>query len=174
MRKEKTLKPPLPFEDVIRIAQEVILRDGYHRPTVIVDGSWQNLAVQIDSLAPTHDGRAQQLFLLGAILAEHGEYGVLQQVFLISEAWMSVTALSNAVPIQPSQDPLRKEILAISRLQIEPRQTDMVVFEMKRNSGGKLIQLERQLEREGADTVESPLLAALAIGLLGIAAQPDD
>lgn len=174
MPKENTSKPPLPFREVIRVAREVTLRDGYHRPTVIVDGSLNTIATQIDQLAPTHEGRAQQMFLLGAILAEQEEFGVLQQVFLITEAWMSVTTLENPVQARPSQDPNRKEILAVSRLQFEPLQTDIVVFEMQRNEKGNLVRLAQQAASEKVDSAESPLLQALAIGLLGNATQRDD
>lgn len=174
MPKEDEQKPALPFEQVIRVAREVIFRDGYHRPTVIVDGSLQSIATQIDQLAPTHEGRAQQMFLLGAILAEQIEFGVLQQAFLITEAWMSMSTPDKPVRLRPSQDPQRKEILVVSRLQVEPHQIDVIVFEMKRNSNGKLIRLDRQVATENADFAESPLLRALAIGLLGSTSPRDD
>lgn len=174
MPNENTPKPPVPFEEVIRVAKQVILRDGYHRPTVIVDGSSETIATQIDNLAPTHEGRAQQMFLLGALLSEHEEFGVLQQVFLITEAWMSVSTPDKPNRLRPSQDPQRKEILAVSRMAFPSQQTEVVVFEMKRNNTCKLIRLDRHVSTESGDSAESPLLTALAIGLLGSARKPDD
>lgn len=177
MPDERTQKPPLSLEAIAQLAKETTLRDGYHLPTLIVDGEHQAIATQIERFAPTHEGRAQQLFVLGMILAERGEPSVLQQVFLITEAWMSMATQEHSPHVPPSQDPQRKEILAVSRLRVHPPHTDMVVFEMKRDSTGKLMSLEnldRQIAAENGVSAESPLLEAFAIGFLGSALKPND
>lgn len=170
-------KSHLSLDEVAQFAKTVTLEDGYHRPTIIVEGALQVIATQIENVAPTHEGRAQQMFMLGAVLAERGDLGVLQQVFFITEAWMSVSTTDKPPHVLPSQDPHRKEILVVSRLTVQPPQTEMVIYEMKRNSVNKLIQLE-EIEKSGTSkneaVTESPLLEAFAIGFLGSALKPTD
>jgi hypothetical protein len=174
---DESSKPRLSLEEVAQFAKTVTLEDGYHRPTVIVEGALQVIATQLESIAPTHEGRAQQMFMLGAVLAERSELGVLQQVFFITEAWMSIATKDNPPRILPSQDPQRKEILAVSRMTFLPPQTEMVIYEMKRDSEGKLISLEdidRKIASENEVQAESPLLEAFAIGFLGSALKSND
>lgn len=177
MPNDETSKPRLSLEDVAQFAKAVALQDGYHRPTLIAEGERQAIVTQIESIAPTHEGRAQQMFTLGAVLAESGELGVLQQVFFITEAWMSVATTDEPPHVPPSQDPQRREILVVSRLTIQPPQTEIVVYEMKRDSANTLIHLEEMEKNttgEPEAVAESPLLEAFAIGFLGSVLKPDD
>lgn len=177
MPSDESSKPRLSLEEVAQFAKTVTLEDGYHRPTVIVEGALQVIATQLESIAPTHEGRAQQMFTLGAVLAERSDLGVLQQVFFITEAWMSIATADKPPEFLPSQDPQRKEILAVSRLTIQPPRTEMVIYEMKRDSANKLIQLEeleKNIAGEPEAVTESPLLEAFAIGFLGSALKPND
>lgn len=162
-------KPQSTLEEVALIARTTALRDGFHRPMMIVEGDHQNVSVPLERLGTTYDARAQQLFTLGAILAEEGEIGVLQQVFLITEAWLSVNASPNLPNVRPSLDPNRKEVLTVAQWSVQPPKTEIVIFEMKRNKKGKLIQLEDQHMNEQNSSMESPLLQAFAVGYLGSA-----
>src|SRR4051794_8174664 len=83
-------RPHLTLEQVTQMAQKVILEQGGHHPTLIVEGHNQSLILQIQPIAPTAEGRAQQLFRIGYMLGQTGEIGVLQQAFFISEAWVSL------------------------------------------------------------------------------------
>jgi hypothetical protein len=97
--------------------------------------------------------------------------GVLQQVFLVSEAWLS-RAPDKASAVLPSQDPERQEVLLICGLDPQQSQMQIVVFRMLRDPQGKLTELQ-PMERAQAETMqaESPLLWAFvygyAAGLLG-------
>lgn len=177
MPKEDTNKLPLALEDVVRVAREMTLKDGYHVPTVIADGSRQRIVAQIEHLASTPESRVQQLFHLGIVLAEHADFGALQQAFLITEAWIRAMTPRDLSKFNPGQTSKRREILVISRLALQPLQTEVVVFEMKRDANGKLISLdasdgERTSER--AVSAENPLLQAFVVGFLGSTFKFDD
>jgi hypothetical protein len=162
-------QPPLPLDAVVRTATAVTLRDGYHVPTLIAEGDRHSIVTQLRPLAPSSEERAQQLYALGAILAETGELGVLQQVFFITEAWLSLATPEHPPHFPPSQDPQRTEILVISRMGMQPPQTEAVIFEMQRNEEGALVNLEnldKQISPEQPGSAESPLLIAFAIGFL--------
>lgn len=145
-----------------------MIQDGYHVPTLIAEGDKQPIITAVEPFAKTHEGRAQQLFVLGFTLAQLGEIGVLQQVFLITEAWMSVAQDGELPDVAPSQDPQRKEILVVSRQQVRPPKTETVIFEMKRNEEGTLIAVESADYSFGhtPEHAESPLLDAFVHGFL--------
>lgn len=175
MPQENQSKSVFTLEEVARVAQEVILKDGYHLPTVIADGTQNTLITQVEGFAPTHEARAQQLFLLGAILAEQTDFGVLQQVFLVTEAWLRELPQHSPTDLTHLKDFPRKEVLTISRLALNPPQTEVVVFEMKRDAAGTLTSLEAIKHQAAPErSAESPLLEAFAIGFQGNALKPDD
>lgn len=162
-------QPHLTLKDVANTAKTVTLNAGGHSPTVISEGDLKTVIMPLEPLAPTHEGRFQQLFLLGVALAKSGDIGVLYQVFFISEAWMSIAADDAPPASQPSQDPNRKEVLIISHLRVYPRTTAMTLFEMKRDAQGTLVALEDFSDEADNRAVHSPLLQAFAIGFLGSA-----
>ncbi|HSR29700.1 MAG TPA: hypothetical protein VLY63_03975, partial [Anaerolineae bacterium] len=78
------------FEDVAAHAQEVTIQDGHHVPIVIVEGSKSLGVSSLQDLPETHDERLQMMHAFGQAAAMTGRFGRLQQVFFISEGWMSV------------------------------------------------------------------------------------
>jgi hypothetical protein len=147
------------------MAKEVTLRDGQHLPTVIADGSAQTAIVQLAELPNTHEGRAQQMYMTGFLLADSRQIGKLKQVFFISEAWMSTPREGELPTVPPSQDPNRKEILVISAMRVPDHDTKMAIFEMLRSQEGQLTDLKEYepVTSENTD-VDSPLLRAFAAG----------
>lgn len=156
------------FDQVIRLAQETLLRGGSHIPTVIVDGSEQQVIAQFSDLAPTHDGRVNQMFVAGAALAHGGSVGRVRRVFFISEGWMSVPHEGHLPDVPPSQDPNRKEVLVVTGYKLCTRQTKMALFEMVRDQEGVLRELRDFEPIEGGESrAESPLLEAFVRGFFG-------
>jgi hypothetical protein len=98
-------------------------------------------------------------------LAKSGQVGDLEQVFMVSEAWMSQAAADQTPFVPPSQDPNRKEVLIVSNVQVKERETRMVIFEMIRDDAGELADLKEfeALRDERADAY-SPLLDAFVRG----------
>jgi hypothetical protein len=165
MSREQEKKPdPFTLEEVVSLASETILRDGYHAPTFIAEGSEQNTIIQLAELADTHVGRLRQMFTIGYFLALEHEIGTLQQVFFISEGWMSMSK-GQPPQIRASQDPNRKEVLTISGFQMEQAQVSLVTLEMVRNKKGRLIDLKPSLSsREAEAHADAPLLVTFVEG----------
>jgi hypothetical protein len=163
------LPPTFSIQDVVQRAKEVLLKDGYHIPTVIAEGDKQAIITQIDKLAPTHNERTQQMFVLGFALARQADIGTLEQAFLITEAWMSVAREGTLPEVMPSQDPERREILIIAQAVLDPPKTGAIVFEMKRDTEGNLIGVDEANQVLGGkpEHSDSPLLTAFIIGFLG-------
>lgn len=154
------------LEDVARFAKEVTLKQGWHIPTIIAEGTKRSIIGTLAEFPNTHEEKVDLMFSTGFGLAQSGEVGKLKQVFLISEGWMSVAEEGKPPEMQPSLDPNRKEVLLVSNLVIEQHQGSIVVLEMVRDVEGKLIDLrEFQVPKWSEEgRVESPLLDAFAKG----------
>ena len=156
---------PFTLEEVVQIAKDAALRDGAHAPTVIVEGSSGRVIGQIEEFPDTHEGRVQRMRSAGFAMAQAGDVGRPKQVFFVSEGWLSIGKEGKPPETQPSQDPNRKEILLITQLILEKKQTKALCLEMIRNASGRLAALKTMsgVDEEGS-TMESPLLTALMEG----------
>src|SRR6266498_3072551 len=134
------------IEEIISNAKEIMLRDGQHLPTLIVEGSKNLVAGQIPDLPATHGERAELMRFLGQAAAKSGRVDQLQQVFRVSEGWMSEPSEDKSTEdIRPSQDPNRKEVLIISAIHMKERKKQMEIFEILRDSNERVVSLEKFL-----------------------------
>ncbi|HMN13350.1 MAG TPA: hypothetical protein PKD55_13600 [Bellilinea sp.] len=70
------------FELITRLTQETLLKQGYHIPTLIIDGTRNPIIIQIEELAPIFEGRAQQMFVTGEVLRSSENHGTNQERLL--------------------------------------------------------------------------------------------
>jgi len=157
---------PITLEEIISNAKEIMLRDGYHIPVVIIEIDKKLMGAQIPDLPATHGERVQLMRLFGLAAAKSGRIDQLEQVFMVSEGWMSMAGGDDPAEIQPSQDPNRKEVLIISAVQLKEYKKQMKVFEILRDSRDQVVGLEEFLpeEKKKDDLVEVPLLDAFVQG----------
>ncbi len=158
----ETQPTPLTLEQVASLAKEIILRDGYHIPTVIAEGPKRVVAIQFSEVGKTSEERQSQMFQAGFALAQTHTISDLQQVFHVSEGWMSTGKLGELPRTPPSQDPNRKEVLLVMHFNVATERTDSKIWEMIRDTTGTLIDL-KEFE-PGADDAKSPLLSAFVLG----------
>ena len=166
VRKEWKQRPaPITFELVTRIAQESLLRTGSHPPTLLVDGSKNPIIIQMEVLAPTFEGRMQQMFVTGQALSHEGTAGRLRSVFFITEAWLSQAQEGKLPAMRPSQDPLRKEVLIVNGLEASTRLVRLAIFEMVRDAQGALREVrDYSFPDNPVDAADTPLLDAFLTG----------
>ncbi len=166
MNKDREPKPNrFSIESVTQTAKEILLQNGVHSPMIIVEGSDLSLVGEFDQMADTYEGRTQQLFFTGVNMAQSGEVGTLQQVFFISEAWMSLAQEGQLPDVPPSEDPNRKEVLIISGIYIPAQEMKLVICQMVRDDQGQLTEIrDFNRDEETQQKVESPLLNAFVAG----------
>ena len=154
------------IEEIISNAKEIMLRDGNHVPMLIVQGGKSLVAGQIPDLPETHKERVELMRSLGQAAAKIGRVDHLQQVFMVSEGWLSVASEDQPAERRPSQDPNKKEVLIISSMQIKQRKKQMKVFEIRRDSNEHVVDLEEFLpdEKKKDLSAEIPLLDAFVQG----------
>ncbi|GIK65287.1 MAG: hypothetical protein BroJett018_30810 [Chloroflexota bacterium] len=156
--------PTLSFEQVAQLAREILLQQGSHLPTLIVEGHNQMVVSHLTPLEDTHEGRAQQMFSAGYVLAEANVIGVLKQVFFVCEAWMSFATEGKMPTLPPSEDPSRKEVLMISNLKVQEQTGKVAILEMLRNEAGDVTEIREFQEHLMATHADSPLLTAFIHG----------
>jgi len=161
--KEGEPKPaPLTLERITAMAKEMLLRNGAHIPTVLVEGVRNTAAIQIQDLEDTSAKRHIQLAEAGFMLAKTGQLGSLRQVFYVGEGWMGREMTKGTAPaIKPSEDPERKEVLLIFSIHVETQEKSLTVFEMLRTGDGQSVDL---IELERTQRAESFILEAFVLG----------
>jgi len=158
-------REPLTIEAVSQEAREVLLHEGQHLPTVIIEGIQKTIVMRLIGVPPTHDQRLTQMFAAGYQLGVRVDLGGLRQIFHISEAWLSRVQPGEVLQLPPSQDPQRHEVLVISQLDIVHRQVQLAAFEMLRDPAGHLSELRvsDMGDTEGKPE-DAPLLVAFVAG----------
>jgi len=148
----------LSLEEVIRTAKEITLQDGGHVPTVLAEGGGVTIATQLE-FRGTHQERVATMHAAGFALGKSGQLSQLEQVFFISEGWMS-RHQRGTPPVPPSEDPHRIEVLLVSRLDVAQKRNELAVYEIVRQ-GEAVVDLSHQGDLSSYD---SPLLKAFAVG----------
>lgn len=150
----------LTIDTVAAQAKEVLLRDGYHQPILIVEGTDQALAVDLSEMADTAEMRQLQVFMAGAAVAQENLIRSLSQVFYIGEGWMSQQ--TDEIPkLPPSEAPDRVEVLMIAGTQAQTDQGQIILLKMLRNEQHVLVGTE---EIARSFDAQSPLLQAFMEG----------
>src|SRR6266545_4184316 len=154
------------LEEIISNAKEIMVREGNHIPTLILEASNSLVVGRIPDLPPTHGERVELMRFLGQAAAKSGRVDQLEQVFMVTEGWMSVANEDKPAEMRPSQDPDRKEVLIVSAIHMRERKKQMKVFEILRESNKQVVGLEEFLpdERKRDESVEVPLLDAFVQG----------
>jgi len=157
---------PIGFEEVLSNAKEIMLRDGYHVQTLIMETGNNLVVAPIPYMPATHGERRGLMRFLGESAAESGRVNQLRQVFMVSEGWMSMAKEHKPSEFRPSQDPDRKEVLIISSIQIKEHNKQLKLFEILRDSNEQVVDLKEIIPDQGKKegSVEVPLLDAFVQG----------
>lgn len=166
---EREPKPrPLSFEEVVRAACEVTLRDGYHVPTFVVDSTDQVVFVQLESLAPTPEDRQRQMCLLGGDVAATSGAGSLRKVFFVAQSLIFRPENRDWPEGAPTQSPHHLEVLVVSGFDAAMQKTKTALFELLRDEGGSVHDLlDLGVGQDNADPADTPLLTAFVEGFSG-------
>lgn len=155
----------LSFDEIVFNAKEIILKDGMHVPTIIVEGNKNLIAGQVRDMPYTHGERVELMRFLGQATARSGKIQELRQVFMISEGWLSVPKDGETENLRPSQDPDRKEVLIVSGIKIQERKKQIKALEIVRDGDSRVSRLEEFLpDAKENETIDIPLLDAFVWG----------
>jgi hypothetical protein len=153
------------LDEIISNAKEIMLRNGQHVPTLIVEGSKNLVVGHLNDMPATHGERRELMRFLGQATAKSGRVDQLRQIYMISEGWLSVADDDKPPALIPSQDPQRVEVLIISSIHLEERNKQMKLFEVLRDIDEKVTDLEEFLPEDRKDgSVDVPLLDAFVDG----------
>jgi hypothetical protein len=158
-------QPPITLEEVVSNAKEIMMREGKHIPVLIMEADHKVVAGQIPDMPPTHGERVELMRFLGQAAAQSGRVNHLQQVFMVTEGWMSEPKEVEDKLIRPSEDPDRKEVLIISAIQLNEHKKYLKVYEVFRDQSEQVTTMEKFVPDTPDETsVEIPLLDAFVQG----------
>ena len=147
-------------QTIVRIAREVTLAQDGHAPALILSGGETVFHVAFDSLPATHQERLWWMAHTGADLGLRADLPALEEVYFVTEGWMSEATPESPPSMPPSQDPQRVEVLVVSRLRASDREASLTLFEMKRDEADHVVELCPKPLQHADSTVQSPLLTA--------------
>jgi Protein of unknown function (DUF2958) len=157
-------QPLMSLEELIPLAAEMLLRRGEVIPTVIIE-THGNLAVgQIPDMPETHQERVELMRFLGEETAKSGRVEQLEQVFMVTEGWMSEGSEEMTKHRRPSNDPNRKEVLIVSAIQVKEQKKLLKILEIVRDSDEEVVLKEVSPSEGKEGSVELPLLEAFVEG----------
>jgi hypothetical protein len=162
------------FDELTWITKAMTMKDGKLTPAIIVVGSKSPIVSQIPQMPETHGQRMELMRLMGRTIARSGRIGHLEQIFFVSDGWMSRATHLNPTEMRPSRDPDRKEVLIVSGLDIKGKKKHLKLFELVRNPSEQVIDLREVLPRPSMEgEIELAPLEALVQGfeLRGFKAQ---
>ena len=140
-------------------------KTGHHVPVLIVEGSRGLAMGQMRDMPDTHGERLELMRSLGEAAARSGKLGRLEQVFFVSEGWMSVANQGKAAGLaaipgsqsERSPDRLRAGTAGPAK--------SLRIFEMIRNPQQQVVDLAELCPLTTKDgTIEIPLLDAFSQG----------
>ena len=148
---------------VLDLAKRLLLDLDEVRPMLILQGELATTRIPLDGLPQEPREKTKALLALGYAAARESRLGQLQQLFFLSEAWMTTAPLGTPLKTMPIDDPKRREVLILAQRTREPGTTAIQLFEI--NRGSEEIQLQRIKEVEGpGGSAESPTLDSFLYG----------
>jgi hypothetical protein len=143
------------INDLQKIAGETLEKQGGHIPQICLYGSTNKVIFMVfagempSESTKRHESFRKLGYEMGRKHQTAEEVGSLDEIYFISEAWLSVKKKSevdtNGFPkdgISPSQDPERKEALIISGMKYKTGKAVMISKEITRHQGNPTIDMK--------------------------------
>jgi hypothetical protein len=154
------------IEAIMKSATELLIREGCHAPTILLDGTNQAGVIVLAEFPSENTERIQLMYKMGQQAVHERSVGVLRQVFLVSESWMgtrqSLDDITKKGYIRPSLDPHRMEVLTVTCLNTSTQEHTIGILEIIRNSQDEIVELKKVAVGDGKG--ESSLLPAFVAG----------
>jgi hypothetical protein len=151
------------IEQVKKRALQYLLEHGSHPQAVHLFGVKGNAVVLLGGIPEETLAKQQALYLAGARAAHAHSIGPLQSVFLLSQAWVSLTTATSQ-PFPPSRDPDRKEALVVYGIDILTKEQRMFLFELIRDKEGVVRTIQSLTAHEEVRAVSNPFLITFLAG----------
>lgn len=134
------------IEAITETATKVLTQHGFHVLTILFDGTHGSDWVVVPEFPSESIERAQFLYQLGRKAVREHSVGILQQVFLVSEGWMSKLSIEGSSKkryVRPSLDPHRVEVLTITCFNPSTEESIIRMLEVIRNSKEEIVELKK-------------------------------
>lgn len=151
------------IRDIAKTACEVMLTNAVHSAQLVLVGGGKSGVIGFEEFPENHDLKRKAMFGAGRQYYKSVGPGQVDRLYFITEGWMSKVSEGEEIPGgQPSKDPNRVEVLAVTGRHHKTGQTPMLIYEVLRLPDGELNDL-LELHYEISDG-ESPLIDAFFMG----------
>lgn len=134
-------------KEIADVAKKIFLKDGYHAPMVFVKGTNGKVFFELVNFGETAGARERSMLNAGTLIACKRNVGDLELIILVNEAWMGMN-----LSLMPSQDPKRIEALLVTSLDARTQEERLLIFEIKRDPKGNILDLKEMVLPEAVET----------------------
>jgi hypothetical protein len=134
-------------KEIANFAKKIFLQDGYHAPMVFVKGTSGKVFFELVNFGETAGERERSMLNAGTLIACKRNVGDLELIILVNEAWMGMN-----LSVMPSQDPKRIEALLVNSLDARTQEERLLIFEIKRDPKGNILDLKEMVLPEVVET----------------------
>lgn len=135
------------IEAIAKEAAKILTRQGFHLPTILMDGTSMYGVIILSDLPSDTAERIPYMYQTGEQAVREHSIGVLRQVFFVCESWMgskfSTDESGKKRYVRPSLDPDRIEVLAITCFNPSTEESTIGMHEIIRNSKGEIVELKK-------------------------------
>lgn len=134
------------LESILKISEKTIMESNNHIPQLFLVGSQGKIMAILAELPENSEAKHKLLFMAGYKMGvdpkANEALGELQELFFVSEAWVSIIPKGQQSTVQPRNDPEKKEYLIVSIKNLKKNTDSLVMREIIRNKEGKVVKLE--------------------------------
>lgn len=157
------------IEIIKQHALDFMLRHGSHPQVIYVSGTKSDSVLLLDNLPEDHLQSRKYLFLKGVSLAQSQKLGAARELFLASEAWVSMEKPGQKKQIAPSKDPKKTEALVIYSLDIASKKQRLFMFAIERDDQGIARRITPFKGKQEMQAVSNPFLLTFLAGYVSVA-----
>lgn len=160
---------PMTIDGIKQKALEHLLRYGSHPPVIYAAGTKADSVCILDDLPEDYHQSRVSLFTKGIDLATAQQIGVLRELFLASEAWVSTGRPGDKKHVAPSEDPQRTEALVVYGLDIMTKQQRLYMFTIIRDKQNIAREIRPYQGSETLEAASNPFLLTFLAGYASVA-----
>lgn len=156
------------FDTIIEDAQKIVVQEGKHPPKAFIEGRERTIETKLIEFPETHEDKLAYMAALGQLVAESGHVGELLQIFVVSSG--SLWEADEAIHLEflDSSKSGAKPVLIVSRVQLEERRKNLVIFEIVHGFENQIVDfLDLLIETDIGIPLETPLEDAFIAGFQG-------
>lgn len=158
---------PTYLQSLLEIAEKTTIEHNGHMPQLCLVGDKGKIMALLPDLPQNSELKHKLLefsgYKMSTDIKAREQLGELQEIYFISEAWVSTLEKDEKMEVMPREDPKKKEVLMIAIKDIQNNIDKAIFREIIRNKEDKIVALNKGMDNKGVE-VKSYILEAFLDG----------